>query len=208
MSRYEEDVRNGSTNKIPSGLIYAVPENLHTSIDQIRIAFDGDAVIFSGESQQVYNEKGIDAFLAHEKSRASQPMEEGPFAKFLRTLSAIQLRLKNKSPIRTAIVTARNSPADERVIRTLMAWNVRVDEVFFLGGVSKDRILEQFKPHIFFDDQDSNCLNASKVVPTARVPSSSDFAKEIKAQNENLRRIKERKEGKIVNLDKVRKRAG
>ncbi|MFT7556195.1 MAG: 5'-nucleotidase, partial [Planctomycetota bacterium] len=140
-----------------------------------RIAFDGDAVLFSKESELIYQKEGLEAFLKHEKKNAAKPLPEGPFAKLLKTLSFLQFDLNNNhqyntAPIRTALVTARNSPAHERVIRTLRAWNVRIDETFFLGGVAKSKILESFSPHIFFDDQHQHCDAASQVVPTARVP--------------------------------------
>ena len=140
----------------------------------IKIAFDGDAVIFSDESEKIYVEQGPEAFLEHEKSNAKQPLPpppEGPFAKFLKTMSFLQKEFPiGKSPIRLALVTARNSPAHKRVIRTLHEWNVRIDETFFLGGVEKKDILDAFGADIFFDDQDVYCASASRHVPTARVP--------------------------------------
>ncbi len=176
LSATEEDVQAAVESNVASGLIYDVPSGdaLHP-LEQIKIAFDGDAVLFSEESEMIYQQQGLEAFLTHEKLNAEQPLPEGPFAKLLKTLSFLQFELntrrqKSVPPIRTALVTARNSPAHERVIRTLRAWNVRIDETFFLGGVSKDKILASFSPHIFFDDQHQHCDAASKVVPTARVP--------------------------------------
>ncbi len=179
LSATEKDVQDAAEAHIASGIIYDTPTNNghHESLEQIRIAFDGDAVLFSEESENIYQTQGLDAFLEHEKSNVQKPLPEGPFAKFLKTISFMQFDLNNNSqtsniipPIRTALVTARNSPAHERVIRTLRTWNVRIDETFFLGGVAKDRVLASFKPHIFFDDQHNHCGPASKVVPTARVP--------------------------------------
>ncbi len=178
LSATEKDVQDAAEAQIASGMIYDSPNNKDNkkSLDQIRIAFDGDAVLFSEESEIIYQTQGLDAFLIHENSNAQKPLPEGPFAKFLKTLSFMQFDLNNNQkddvtpPIRTALVTARNSPAHERVIRTLRTWNVRIDETFFLGGVAKDRVLASFKPHIFFDDQHNHCGPASKVVPTARVP--------------------------------------
>ena len=162
-------------SQVASGLIYDGPSQSNgKALQQIRIAFDGDAVLFSEESENIYQQQGLEAFIAHEKLNAKLPLPEGPFAKLLKTLSYLQFQLdsvsKGPTLIRTALVTARNSPAHERVIRTLRAWNVRVDETFFLGGVSKDQVLAAFAPHIFFDDQHRHCDEASKVVPTARVP--------------------------------------
>jgi 5'-nucleotidase len=176
LSATEEDVQAAVESNVASGLIYDGPSsNPQNPLEQIRIAFDGDAVLFSEESEMIYQHEGLEAFIEHEKLNAEKPLPEGPFAKLLKTLSFLQFDLNSNnqneiSPIRTALVTARNSPAHERVIRTLRTWNVRIDETFFLGGVSKDRILASFSPHIFFDDQHQHCDAASKLVPTARVP--------------------------------------
>jgi len=176
LSATEEDVQAAVISNVASGLIYDSPSaDPQYQLDQIRIAFDGDAVLFSEESEIIYQREGLEAFIEHEKINAKKPLPEGPFAKLLKTLSFLQFDLDSKEkqeipPIRTALVTARNSPAHERVIRTLRTWNVRIDETFFLGGVSKDKILAAFSPHIFFDDQHQHCDAASKLVPTARVP--------------------------------------
>ena len=176
LSATEEDVQAAVESNVASGLIYDGPSaNQQNPLEQIRIAFDGDAVLFSEESEMIYQREGLEAFIQHEKINAEKPLPEGPFAKLLMTLSFLQFELNNNnqqkvSPIRTALVTARNSPAHERVIRTLRTWNVRIDETFFLGGVSKDKILASFSPHIFFDDQHQHCDTAAKLVPTARVP--------------------------------------
>lgn len=143
-------------------------------IDQIRIAFDGDAVLFSDESERIYQEQGIDAFQRNEELNARNPLPEGPFAKFLKTLSDLQQDYPgDSSPIRTALVTSRDAPAHERVIRTLRAWDVRIDEAFFMGGVSKTDVLKAFGAHIFFDDQAIHTDPAAEVVPSAQVPYKS-----------------------------------
>ena len=140
-------------------------------ITQIRIAFDGDAVLFSDESEQIFREKGLEAFEENERLQAENPLKQGPFAKFLKTISDIQSEFPpEQAPIRTALVTARSAPAHERVIRTLRAWNVRIDEAFFLGGVTKRNVLKAFGAHIFFDDQAVHTTPASEVVLAARVP--------------------------------------
>ena len=183
LSATEEDVQAAVESNVAAGLIYDGPGHDRADpLRQIRIAFDGDAVLFSKESEMIYQQQGLEAFLEHEKSNAQQPLPEGPFAKLLKTLSFLQFDLDNSGggdlpPIRTALVTARNSPAHERVIRTLRTWNVRIDETFFLGGVPKDRILKSFSPHIFFDDQHLHCEGAARVVPTARVPHRDDETK-------------------------------
>ena len=140
-------------------------------ISQIRIAFDGDAVLFSDESEQIFQKKGLEAFEENERRLADHPLKAGPFAKFLKTLSDIQKELPpDEAPIRTALVTARCAPCHERVIRTLRAWNVRIDEAFFLGGITKKDVLKAFGAHIFFDDQAVHTMAAAQVVPSARVP--------------------------------------
>ncbi len=137
----------------------------------IRIAFDGDAVLFSDASELIYKEQGLRAFEENERSRAGEPLAEGPFANFLRKLSGLQGKLGGEScPIRTALVTSRSAPAHERVIRTMRAWNVRVDEAFFLGGLEKRDFLKAFGAQIFFDDQLLHTQSAAESVPAARVP--------------------------------------
>lgn len=206
LSADEEDVRMALHSKVPAALIYTAPKDVHAPIGEIRIAFDGDAVIFSDESEMIYQSQGIETFMNHEKLNARNPLPEGPFAKFLRALAFLQASAQKDSKssinIKTAIVTARNAPADERVIRTLRYWKVRVDSMFFLGGVSKDKILQAFEPHIFFDDQDAHCLPASKLVPTARVPR---FDEEVVAQQNSFANLKARKEGKVFRIDQSKK---
>ncbi|ANA39228.1 5'-nucleotidase [Geobacter anodireducens] len=171
LSQHEDDVQAGINAGIASALLYSRPSCLNEEINQIRIAFDGDAVLFSDESERIFKEHGLEAFVRHEADNARRPLPEGPFARFLKSLAAIQeLAGTTVPPIRTALVTARSRPAHERVIRTLRAWNVVVDEVFFLGGMKKMEVLEAFRPHIFFDDQDVHCGPASTVVPVGRVP--------------------------------------
>ena len=174
LSANESDVQEAINANIASGIICdhsQLPINPDDEIPQIRIAFDGDAVIFSDESERIFQAEGLEAFAEHEQKNAQNPLPEGPFAKLLKTLSLIQQQFpKDESPIRTALVTARNAPAHERVIRTLRAWNVRIDEVFFLGGVEKSEVLKSFNANIFFDDQTIHTDPASKLVPSARVP--------------------------------------
>ena len=171
LSAYEEDVRSVLNAGIAAAVIYGTPSEIADPTDQIRIAFDGDAVLFSDEAEQIYKQQGFEAFIAHEKERAIKPLPDGPFARLLRTLSQLQKdEVFEKPPIRTALVTARNMPAHLRVLNTFRAWGVHVDEAFFLGGVPKTKILRAFNPHIFFDDQDAHCRPASGVVSTGRVP--------------------------------------
>ena len=174
LSANEEDVQEAINAGIAAGLICShndleiQPDEV---MDQIRIAFDGDAVIFSDESEKIFKSQGLEAFEEHERLNARKPLPEGPFAKLLTTISHVQKKFPTDNmPIRTALVTARNAPAHERVIRTLMAWGVRIDEAFFLGGVQKSDFLKAFGAHIFFDDQAVHTEPASKLVPAARVP--------------------------------------
>jgi 5'-nucleotidase len=174
LSVNEIDVQEAINANIAAGIICShsdLPIDSSKEIEQIRIAFDGDAVIFSDESERIYQEKGLKAFAEHEHQNAQNPLPEGPFAKLLKTLSIVQQQFPEETvPVRTALVTARNAPAHERVIRTLRAWNVRIDEAFFLGGIDKSEVLKAFGANIFFDDQTVHTDPASKLVPSARVP--------------------------------------
>lgn len=174
LSAYEDDVQNAIDSNIAAGIICT--DGMYTydcdhQIKQIKIAFDGDAVLFSDESEKIYKEQGLEAFEENERRNAAHPLAAGPFARFLGTLSKLQKNCSLKeAPIRTALVTTRCAPTHERVIRTLRAWNVSIDEMFFLGGVRKRDVLQAFGAHIFFDDQSVHTASASEVVPAARVP--------------------------------------
>lgn len=174
LSLHEEDVQAAIDSGVASAILYQKPGNALDELPQIRIAFDGDAVIFSDESEKIFQTQGIEAFEHHERENAMKPLPEGPFARLLKALSFIQTNFKapdgHAAPIRTALVTARSSPAHERVIRTLRAWNVAIDETFFMGGVAKSDVLAAFRPHIFFDDQPGHCDRAAPLVQTGRVP--------------------------------------
>lgn len=144
---------------------------------QVRIAFDGDAVLFDESSELVYKTRGLEAFQENEDGARHIPLPEGPYAMLLKKLGRIQHRLRRDiedPPVRIAIVTSRGSPADMRVINTLRHWGMDVDEAFFLGGVDKSPILEAFRPHIFFDDQDVHLDRAAELVPSGKVPYPSD----------------------------------
>lgn len=139
--------------------------------DQIRIAFDGDAVLFSDEAERIFREQGLEAFRTSEKSAAHKPLSGGPFRNFLAALSRIQATFPAQDgPIRTALVTARDAPAHERVIRTLREWEVRIDEALFLGGMDKTAFLEAFGADIFFDDQRGHVERAAGTIATGHVP--------------------------------------
>ncbi|MFZ6689242.1 5'-nucleotidase [Undibacterium sp. SXout11W] len=173
LSLHEDDVQAAINSGVASAMLYPMPPNA-ADMEQIRIAFDGDAVLFSDESERIYQQQGVEAFESHERENAKKTLPDGPFARLLRALSYLQNHFKTPDgrafPLRTALVTARASPAHERVIRTLRAWDIAIDETFFMGGVNKSAVLSAFKPHMFFDDQHGHCLKASDVVPTGRVP--------------------------------------
>ncbi|MDQ7084848.1 MAG: 5'-nucleotidase [Sulfurovum sp.] len=171
LSANDNDVINAIQNGVPAGKILPSHQEVHHSRgDQVRIAFDGDAVLFSEASELIYKEQGLEAFIKYEQDNKDNPLDKGVFAKFLLTIAHIQNKFKDQeSPIRTALVTARSAPTHERVIKTLNVWNVRIDEAFFLGGSEKYEILEAFGADIFFDDQDRHLDLSVTVVPSAKV---------------------------------------
>ena len=136
---------------------------------ELRIAFDGDAVLFSDEAERVFQSHGLDAFQQHEQSKAAQPLPEGPFKPLLSALHRLQQAGTPEMKIRTALVTARSAPAHERAIRTLMDWNINVDEAMFLGGLPKGEFLREFEPDFFFDDQTGHVDHAARHVPSGHV---------------------------------------
>jgi len=169
LSADTEDVKRALDEGYAAATI--VPNVFRNETDELRIAFDGDAVLFSDEAERVYQEKGLAAFSRSESDAALQPLMGGPFKEFLAGLHRIQADFpEDKSPIRTALVTARSAPAHERVIRTLRAWNIRIDEALFLGGLDKGEFLRAFGADIFFDDQRMHVDSASKHVATGHVP--------------------------------------
>lgn len=139
--------------------------------NEVRIAFDGDAVLFGDESEQVFQKNGLAAFQEHEKARAALPLPAGPFKPLLAALNRLQQAGSDAMRIRTALVTARSAPAHERAIRTLMHWGVSVDEAMFLGGLPKGEFLGEFEPDFFFDDQTGHVQQAAQHVPAGLVVS-------------------------------------
>lgn len=175
LSKAESDVQSAIDTGIAAAMLYNPPNNSSTDIDKVRIAFDADAVLFSEESEEIYRKKGLKAFYENERKNIEKPLLEGPFAKLLKTLSTMQHGFKPAdAPVRIAVVTARNGPAHARVIKTLRDWKVRVDAAFFLGGISKDKVLKSYGAQIFFDDQEAHLGLASVVVPSGKVPYRSD----------------------------------
>jgi len=174
LSVHSSDVEEAVNSGIAAATILPHTPTTSEESDIVKIAFDGDAVIFGDESEKVYQEKDLEAFIAHERVNAQNPLSKGPFFKFLKTISEIQDRFPMEgSPIRTALVTARNFSTHERVLGTLEGWGVRVDEAFFQGGVQKYEVIKAFGADIFFDDQDAHLEHASKETPSAKVPYKS-----------------------------------
>ena len=170
LSSHEEDVRRALKAGFAAALILPA-EPARSGHDQLRIAFDGDAVLFSDEAERVYQAEGLEAFAQQEKQRAATPLPGGPFKPLLQALQRIQSAYPiDNNPIRTALVTARSAPAHKRVILTLRAWGIRIDEALFLGGKPKGPFLAAFGADIFFDDQQVHCDSARQHVPTGHVP--------------------------------------
>ncbi|MFC1600983.1 5'-nucleotidase [Candidatus Sumerlaeota bacterium] len=175
LSAHAADVRSALASGVAAGLVFPPPETVRDgkapAADEVRIAFDGDAVIFSDESEKVFAREEIDGFRQHECDNEDTPLSPGPFKGFLGKLSAIQSRFRDEEcPIRTALVTARDAPSHKRPIKTLRSWGLRVNESFFLGGLKKADFLNTFKPHIFFDDQTTHINPAAAETPSALVP--------------------------------------
>ncbi len=170
LSNEGSDVRIALENGIAAATLISNVSGDHHD-NQLRFAFDGDAVLFSDESERIFKTHGLDAFSENEDSARKKPMEGGPFKDFLGSLQKLQRVLPfEKSPIRTALITARSAPAHERVIRTLRTWDIRIDESIFLGGLAKTEFLKAYGADVFFDDQQSHCRDAADSVPTGHVP--------------------------------------
>ncbi|MEI7531727.1 MAG: 5'-nucleotidase [Betaproteobacteria bacterium] len=171
LSANEEDVRETLLAGFPAALVYPQSTKLaEKNPHEIRIAFDGDAVLFSDEAEIIFQRNGLDAFVAHETTLVQTPLPPGPFKPLLEALHQLQISSNTSTmKIRTALVTARSAPAHERAIRTLMSWGIAVDEAMFLGGLSKKEFLREFEPDFFFDDQTGHCQTAAEVVPTGQV---------------------------------------
>jgi 5'-nucleotidase len=170
LSAEGEDVRVALANGVAAATLVSSATG-DMGDQQLRIAFDGDAVVFSDEAERVYKEEGLDAFAASESAARKQPLMGGPFKQFLASLQRLQQALPAEDPpLRTALVTARSAPAHERVIRTLRAWDIRIDESIFLGGLTKTAFLKAYRADVFFDDQQVHCDHASGHIPTGHVP--------------------------------------
>jgi 5'-nucleotidase len=172
LSTHLSDVRAALDAGVPAAQVYprsALASEAHPF--EVRIAFDGDAVLFSDEAERVYQTQGLAAFQQNEQDKATQPLLAGPFKPLLHALQRLQQEGKPNMRIRTALVTARSAPAHERAIRTLMNWNIEVDEAMFLGGLAKGEFLREFEPDFFFDDQTGHIESAAQHVPSGHVAS-------------------------------------
>ena len=170
LSANEQDVMSALDAKIPAARV--VPESAQAAgrhADEVRIAFDGDAVLFSDEAERVYQQNGLEAFTRHETARVDIPLPPGPFKPLLEALHRLQTA-GTSMKLRTALVTARSAPAHERAVRTLMHWKIAVDEALFLGGLDKGEFLKAFEPDFYFDDQRGHVESAGKHVATGHVP--------------------------------------
>ncbi|MBI4123866.1 MAG: 5'-nucleotidase [Betaproteobacteria bacterium] len=171
LSANENDVLGALQAKCPAARVY--PESAQAAsrhADEVRIAFDGDAVLFSDEAELIYQRDGLEAFTRHEATRALQPLPPGPFKPLLEALHRLQTDKEGPMKIRTALVTARSAPAHERAVRTLMEWNIAVDELMFLGGLDKGEFLKAFEPDFYFDDQRGHVDSARAHVAAGHVP--------------------------------------
>lgn len=178
LSKDEKDVQIIiDSNQCAAATIYSPPTTYSSDDTVVKFAFDADAVIFSDESELINKKEGLEAFHKNESENEDIPLNEGPFATLIKKLSKIQEHLPTTielTPLRIAIVTARNAPSHMRVIKTFRNWGVYVDEAYFLGGLAKDKLLKAFGAHIFFDDQETHLKNSSSVVPSAKVPYKSN----------------------------------
>ena len=164
------DVRQALESGVAAATILPSEKSV-TPNEQLKIAFDGDAVLFSDDSEKIFKNKGLEAFTENEKEAANEPLSGGPFKPILAALQQIQMAFPpGESPLRTCLVTARAAPAHERVVRTLRAWNIRIDESLFLGGLDKGEFLHAFDADVFFDDQEGHCESARNHVATGHVP--------------------------------------
>jgi len=170
LSGHADDVRETLEAGFAAAMILPGAENRPDGT-QLRIAFDGDAVLFSDEAEKIYQAEGLEVFAENEKQHADTPLPDGPFKPLMQALQRIQSAYPmDDNPIRTALVTARSAPAHKRVILTLRKWGVRIDEALFLGGKPKGPFLKAFGADIFFDDQHVHCDSAHEHVATGHVP--------------------------------------
>lgn len=172
------DVREAIKHGFPAGYVSETGYEDDVTDDELRIAFDFDAVLADDSSERVFQEEGLGKYLEHESQHGGTPMKKGPLYQFLSRISKIQraeIKKREEDPlyhpkVRIAVCTARNAPAHQRVVTTLREWDIQIDEAFFLGGMNKDKVLKVFRPHIFFDDQTTHIDRVSKKFPSVHIP--------------------------------------
>jgi 5'-nucleotidase len=171
LSTHPDDVGHALEHGVAAATLMGRAAGARSEHEDLRLAFDGDSVLFSDEAERVYQQQGLDVFARSEAEAAERPLEGGPFKPFLAALHRLQREFDGSHcPVRTALVTARSAPAHERVIRTLRAWDVRLDESLFLGGMNKTEFLRAFGADVFFDDQPLHCERASAHLTAGHVP--------------------------------------
>ncbi len=171
LSANRDDVVEAIRAGHAAGVVTANPLDADTGdAAELRIAFDFDGVLADDEAERRYRQEGLSAYHAVEDQQRDQALTPGPLHRFLERLGKVQAELGDQSRIRTAIITARSAPADRRVVASLRAWGVRVDEAFFVGDRPKDRILRHWRPHLFFDDKRANADLGATVAPSVHVP--------------------------------------
>jgi 5'-nucleotidase len=187
LSANPEDVRKAIMEGAPAGRVFPTEFVDDAAESELRIAFDFDGVIADDSAEAVFKDKGLDEFLRSEREHAGTAHPLGPLHRFFLEVAKLQRRERDRKAadpnheprIRIAIVTARNAPAHERVVTSLREWGIQVDEVFFLGGIEKAKVLQVFRPHIFFDDQVSHIEGTARIAPSAHVPFGVANAVEI-----------------------------
>ncbi|MBI4357203.1 MAG: 5'-nucleotidase [Gammaproteobacteria bacterium] len=170
LSTHPEDIQSALRSGLAAARILLSSPSSHSE-DELRIAFDGDVVVFSDEADRIYRKSGLEAFQRNEIKAAKTPLAGGPFKDFLMSLHVLQ---KQGKPIRIALVTSRSAPAHERVIRTLRSWGIRIDEAFFLGGLNKTEFLKAFGADLYFDDEEKQCESTREHMATGFVPGVRD----------------------------------
>lgn len=181
LSVNSDDVRIALDNGVAAAAM--MPQSESALLEgEIRIAFDGDSVLFSDAAERVFQEQGLHTFEKMEQDQATVPLPDGPFKGLLTALSQLQRCYPlGQAPIKTALVTARGVPSQERVLKTLRSWGINLDVAVFCGGLPKGPFLKAFDADIFFDDTMKHCESAASHVATGHVPSGIANEKRLMA---------------------------
>ncbi|XP_003276013.2 cytosolic 5'-nucleotidase 1B isoform X2 [Nomascus leucogenys] len=164
-----EKVQEAIQEGIASATMFDGAKDMAYCDTQLRVAFDGDAVLFSDESEHFTKEHGPDKFFQYDTLCESKPLAQGPLKGFLEDLGRLQKKFYAKNqrllcPIRTYLVTAKSAASSgARVLKTLRRWGLEIDEALFLAGAPKSPILVKIRPHIFFDDHMFHIEGAQKL---------------------------------------------